>query len=59
MENRIKQLQKEQIEIDRKLDMLERLKKKQLNCIDDQPAKDEKSMEQINQYKEQYRELNY
>lgn len=40
MENRVRELQKEQVDIDRKLHMLEKLKTKQLDCIEGQQLKD-------------------
>lgn len=52
IENRVKELEKEKIEQDRKLNMLEGLKGKQIRTIEKQHQKDEKSMEQINQFKE-------
>ena len=40
MENRIKELQKEQVETDRKLNMLEGLRKKQISTIEKQNDKE-------------------
>lgn len=40
MENRIKELQKEQVETDRKLNMLEGLRKKQITTIEKQNDKE-------------------
>ena len=45
MENRIKELQKEQVETDRKLNMLEGLRKKQITTIEKQNDKEQKGME--------------
>mmetsp|Transcript_36946 Transcript_36946/g.56580 ORF Transcript_36946/g.56580 Transcript_36946/m.56580 type:complete len:184 (+) Transcript_36946:713-1264(+) len=58
MENRLAELKKEQPTFERKLEMLEGLKSRQENVIERENKKEEKSMEQVNSYKNQLRELN-
>lgn len=58
MENRINELRKNQLETDKHLNLLEGIKKKQVGAIDEHNEKDAKSMEHINQYKNEFKELN-
>ena len=58
MENRINELRKNQLETDKHLNLLEGIKKKQVVAIDEHNEKDAKSMEHINQYKNEFKELN-
>ena len=58
MENRIKELQKTEPQVDRQLQMLERIKSKQLHHLEVESIREEKSMEQVNVYKAQFADLN-
>ena len=45
MENRILELKKESMEQEKKMTMLESMRKKQIHCINDQNSKEQKSLE--------------
>ncbi len=45
MENRLLELKRESLETEKKVSMLENLRKKQIHCIDHQHNKEQKSLE--------------
>lgn len=45
MENRLLELKRESLETEKKLSMLENMRKKQIHCIEDQNNKEQKSLE--------------